>query len=237
MLLEPSFQYNSRWGIVRAAAVRQNDGAGSKQSYALAGAGGIAWAAGAFSVGRPVEDAFGVVKVDGVEGVRVSVNGQEIGRTDATGKVLIPTLTSFTDNQISINPGSVPLEISFTESMKVVSPAYRGGSLVEFHAHRLRAVTGTLKIRTQGRIVPAEFFQVSIATEGKSVTFPTGRGGEFYVEDLMPGLHAARLEGNGQVCDFELVVPQSDEPITDLPEIVCEASSLSLRLSRSLGAE
>ena len=218
----PSFQYNSPWGILRGSALQQNDSNGSHQSYALSAAGGIAWVGGAFIVGRPVTDAFGVVKVDDLEGVRVYANNQEIGRTDANGRVLLPSLASFIDNQISINTANVPLEFSFPESMRVVSPPYRGGAVIDFHAKRLRAVTGTLKIALGGDVKPAEFYQVSLMVDGKSFTFPTGRGGEYYVEDLKPGRYAARLAANGHACSFDLVVPESDAPITELPPIVCE---------------
>ena len=218
----PSFQYNSRWGILRGSALQQNDGNGSHSSYALSVAGGITWVGGAFSVGRPVTDAFGVVKVDDIEGVRVFVNNEEIGKTDARGTVLLPALTSFVDNQISINTANVPLEFSFPESVRVVSPPYRGGAVVDFHAKRLQAVMGTLKIRSGADVKPAEFFQVTLSVDGRPLTFPTGRGGEYYVEDLRPGRYAARLAANGQSCTFELVVPQTQEPLTELPVIVCE---------------
>ena len=219
----PSFQYNSRWGILRGSALQQNDGNGSHSSYAISAAGGITWVGGAFSVGRPVTDAFGVVKVDNIEGVRVFVNSEEIGKTDANGMVVLPTLTSFVDNQISINTANVPLEFSFPESMRVVSPAYRGGAVIDFHAKRLQAVMGTLKIRSGAEVKPAEFFQATLAVDGRPFTFPTGRGGEYYVEDLKPGRYTAPLAANGQSCTFELVVPRSSEPFTELREIVCDS--------------
>jgi len=218
----PSFQYNSPWGILRGSALQQSDGSGSHQSYALSAAGGVAFVGDAFIVGRPVTDAFGVVKVDDLEGVRVYANNQEIGRTDANGRVLLPSLASFTDNQISINTANVPLEYSFPESMRVVSPPYRGGAVIDFHAKRLQAVTGTLKIKLGEEVKPAEFYQVSLVVDGKTIGFPTGRGGEYYVEDLKPGRYAARLAANGHTCGFELIVPESGAPITELAPIVCE---------------
>jgi hypothetical protein len=50
----------------------------------------------------------------------------------------------------------------------------------------------------------------------------TGRGGEFYIDDVKPGRYAARLSGSGQTCAFELVVPQTGEAFTEIPEIVCD---------------
>ena len=69
----------------------------------------------------------------------------------------------------------------------------------------------------------AKPLQATLAVDGRPFTFPTGRGGEYYVEDLKPGRYTARLAANGQSCTFELVVPRSSEPFTELREIVCDS--------------
>ncbi len=218
--IAPSFQYNGRWGIVRGSA-QHGDGPGATSNYALSVAGGIAWAGGMVAAGRPVTDSFGVVKVDELEGVRVLVNNEEIGRTGANGRLFVPSLSSFIDNQISIDVADVPLDYSFPESVRVVSPTYRAGAVVNFHAKRLQAFTGTLVIMVNGKARPAEFFNVIVDVDGRPVTFVTGRGGEFYVEDLKAGRYKSQLAGNGTRCRFDLVVPDAKVPMTDLGELGC----------------
>jgi hypothetical protein len=66
---------------------------------------------------------------------------------------------------------------------------------------------------------------VTLAVDGRPVTFRTGRGGEFYVEDLKPGRYPARAASNGQACTFDLVVPEMNGPITELPSTLCDAGS------------
>ncbi len=153
----PSFQYNGRWGIVRGYA-QQGDGSGSPNTYSVSVAGGIAWVGGMIAAGRPVTDSFGVVKVDEIAGVRVFVNSEEIGKTGADGRLFVPALSSFNDNQISIDVANVPLDFTFPESVRLISPAYRAGAVVNFHAKQLRAFVGTLKIRVNGEVKPAEFY-------------------------------------------------------------------------------
>ncbi len=216
----PSFQYNGRWGTVRGFA-QQNDGTGSPRSYSLSVAGGVAWAGDMIAAGRPVTDSFGVVKVDDLEGVRVFVNNQEIGRTGANGRLFVPSLASFIDNQISVDVASVPLEFTFPESTRAVSPAYRAGAVVNFQAKRLRAIVGTLAIRSNGQVKPAEYFNVTLDIDGRPFTFVTGRGGEYYAEDVKAGRYAAKLTANGTVCRFELVVGEATGPFNDLGETVC----------------
>jgi outer membrane usher protein len=219
----PSFQYNGRWATLRGYA-QQGDGEGSPRSYSLAVAGGIAWAGGMVAAGRPVTDSFGVVKVDELEGVRVSVNNEEIGRTGANGRLFVPSLASFLDNQVSIDVKGMPLDYTFPESTLVVSPAYRAGAVVNFQARRLQAFVGTLQLRANGKARPAEFFQVTLDVDGRPVTFVTGRGGEFYVEDLKSGRYKAEMSANGTRCRFELVVTEATGPFTELGETICEMS-------------
>jgi hypothetical protein len=61
-----------------------------------------------------------------------------------------------------------------------------------------------------------------LAAEGKEIAFPTGKGGEFYVEDLGPGLHAASVEQGGKRCLFEMTVPATDDLLIDLGRLTCE---------------
>ncbi len=218
----PSFQYNGRWGILRGYA-QQGSGSGTQNSQGLSIAGGIAWAGGMIAAGRPVTDSFGVVKVGDVEGVRVLVNSEEIGRTGSDGRLFVPALSSFIDNQISIDGANVPLDITFPESVRLVSPPYRGGAVVNFEAKRLHAFVGSFKIRSGGQTRPAEFFEVTLDVDGRPLTFVTGRGGEFYVEDVKAGRYKAQLSANGMRCRFELTVPEAQGPLTDLGETVCDA--------------
>jgi outer membrane usher protein len=218
----PSAQYNSRWGILRADYAQQSGSIGLNRTHQISAAGGIAYVGDAVALGRPVTDAFGLVRVADLEGVRVSVNNQQIGQTDAHGRIFVPELASFTENQVSINAANVPLQYSIAEVLKRVSPAYRGGAVIDFAARRINAITGTLKIRRNGELRPAEFYEVIVMVDGATVTFRTGRGGEYYVEGLKAGRYAARIGKDGEPCTFDIVVPQTQEPFVELPELICE---------------
>jgi hypothetical protein len=70
--------------------------------------------------------------------------------------------------------------------------------------------------------MPAEFYEVALDVGGRPVTFMTGRGGEFYVEDLKPGTYKGRLVADGKGCRFDLVVPDTTGPLVELPPVVCD---------------
>ncbi|MEK6696150.1 MAG: fimbria/pilus outer membrane usher protein, partial [Candidatus Deferrimicrobiota bacterium] len=184
--------------------------------------GGVAFVGETIGFSRPITDSFGLVSVGGLEGIRVYHNNQEMGRTDGRGKLFLPSLGSYYENRISIADKDVPIEYSLREVLKVVSPPLRSGSRIPFEVKRIQAVTGTLGLRRDGEWKPAEYVEVRLPVEGREIAFPTGKGGEFYVEDLGPGTHVATVEQEGKRCLFEMKVPATDDMIVDLGRLTCE---------------
>jgi len=177
---------------------------------------------GAFGLSRPINDSFGLVTVDNLAGVRVYQNNQEVGRTDARGRVFVPEMGSYVENQISIADKDVPMEYSLGEVSRLVSPPLRSGSVIRFEARKYRAVTGKLYAIVDGRIRPVEYHEIRTMVDGKELSFPTGKGGEFYLENLQPGTYGATFEFEGRKCAVELKVPEAEETIVDLGGIACE---------------
>lgn len=220
--LNSRFQYNAPAAILRGDFGRdQNAGQGSN-SYQLSVAGGLAYVDGQIALGRPVTESFGIVKVGELPGVAVSVNGQLIGTTDAHGQVFIPTLSPYFDNDVSIAPESVPIEYSIPSTVKKISPSLRSGSVIDFGVTKIQAFTGKLKSMQDGATKPVEFQEISFSAGGKKLTLQTGRGGEYYVENLKPGTYPATVEVEGKPCRFDLKIPKSDETFVELADLVCQ---------------
>ena len=221
--VNPSLQYNARFGSYAAEYRGERiDGGGESGIARLSAYGGVAFVGGTIGFSRPIVDSFGLVSVGGLEGVRVYHNNQEMGRTDGRGKLFLPSLGSYNENQISIADKDVPIEYSLREVLKVVSPPLRSGSRIPFEVKRVQAVTGTLGMRRNGEWKPAEYVEVRVPVKGREFAFPTGKGGEFYLEDLGPGTHAASVEQEGKRCLFEMTVPATDDMIVDLGRLTCE---------------
>jgi len=215
--VNPFVQYNAKRGIVSAEFVGEYaDPGNNRESYRLSAAGGIAYVGGAFGLSRPVTDSFGLVTVDNLAGVRVYQNNQEIGRTDARGRVFVPGMGSYVENQISIADKDVPMDFSLGEVSRRVSPPLRSGSVIRFDARKYRAVTGKLGVKVDGTIRPVEYHEIRMMADGKELSFPTGKGGEFYLENLPPGTYDATFEHEGRKYGFALKVPESEETIVDL---------------------
>lgn len=219
--LNSRIQYNAPAAILQGEFGRNRDGGQTANNYRVSVAGGLAYVGGELALGRPVTESFGIVKVGELPGVAVAVNGQPIGKTDTQGKVFVPTLTPYFDNDVSIAPESVPIEYSIPAAVKKVSPSLRSGAVIDFGVTRIQAFSGKLTSRQAGVTKAVEFQAISLNAEGKAQVLQTGRGGEFYIENLKPGSYPATVLLEGKSCGFELKIPRSDDTFVELGELVC----------------
>jgi outer membrane usher protein len=211
-------QYNAKYGQYGAEFLSTN----RAETYSFNAAGSLTFVKDSLNFSRPVQDSFALAKIGDLKGVRVYLNNQEIGRTGRSGKVLIPDLSSYYENQISINDKDIPMEYTLSEVMKYVSPPFRSGSYIEFGATKIQAFIGTLKVRKGPKIKPLEYIEFKLRVEGKELLSPTGKGGEFYLENIKPGKYRGELRYLDKDYSFDIIIPKSDEIIVDLGEIICE---------------
>jgi hypothetical protein len=106
--------------------------------------------------------------------------------------------------------------------MKYVSPPLRSGSYIEFAATKIQAFTGTLKLRVGQDIKPLEYIEFKLIIEGKELLSPTGKGGEFYLENMKPGKYHGAFKYLDKDYAFDIIIPKSEEVIVDLGQIICE---------------
>lgn len=220
--ISPYVQYNGEHGTYSAQyfSERSNDGTrSSNHEFAVAGA--IAYVDGNIGFTRPIYDAFAIVDLDGVPNVRVYQNNQLAGRTQADGRLFIPNLGAYAENEISVQDSDVPIDFSLAQKTIYISPLARSGSSVKFRAPRQQAVTGKLVFDDNGQISPAEYFALKIESQGQTLTTPTGQGGEFYFENLSPGQYSGQLKKNTRYCTYNFVIPANKQVLLELGEIRC----------------
>lgn len=250
-VFNPYIQYNARYGIYSLdASIRNIEGEGF-ETYNLSAAGSLVYAGGFFGISRPVNDSFGIVTLNKeVPGAAVLNNGQKIGNTGSFGTMVVPSLVSYGQNKITLDTKNIPIDYSISDINKTISPSLWSGSCIYFDVQQLRALTGRLFTEKEGMKAPLEFAEISIKAGEKTVTFPTGKGGEFYVENslpedekmqtadelscrsiakrlksggntILPGVYHASAAVKGSQCEFYLTFPKTDEAITDIGEIIC----------------
>lgn len=249
--VDPSFQYNGRYGIYQAEINGQDNAGHLTEQYHLSASGALVYLGGNFGATRPVYDSFGLVKMGNLEGVRVLLNSQEVGKTDGTGKLFVPELGSFYQNQVTVDTTQLSVDYYLSSVGKVVSPPLRSGSCIPFVALKLQPITGTLMLRKGKVLKPVEYQEITLEIRGKKVTVPTGSGGIFDLDlsqseefkkvidagesgcasvgvqsmkFVPPGAYRGTMEYEGKRLGFTVVIPESREEVIDLGTIVVEAA-------------
>jgi len=210
-------EYHGPWGIYQAEA----RAGPATETYRLAAAGAVAWTGDTVRPARPVRDGFAVVRVPGVKGVKVYYANRLAARTDSGGVAVVPHLLSYLDNRLSIDDTDVPIGYRIDAVSRTVTVPYRGAGTVTFPVARLQAVVGRVFVRERGRAVPAEFGRLAVTVGEREVAGPIGRGGEFYLENLGPGTHPARVTWKDAECRFTIRVPESDDVMIDVGQVTC----------------
>jgi len=188
-----------------------------------------------------------------VAGATVLKDGQYMGKTGSSGQLVVPSLTSYGRNQVTLDAKSLPLDYSLSGVNMLLSPSLWSGACVAFEAQQLRAVTGTLLLGKDGEKIPLEYVEISLRVGEKTLVYPTGKGGEFYMENglpeepaaggvdphsclaiaerrktggnvIPPGTYRAAVDYEGKRYEFSITFPKTEEAITDLGEIYCNVT-------------
>lgn len=190
-------------------------------AYSVSASGGAAWVGGRAYLGRPVDDSFGVVKVDQVPGIPVSVNGLAAGKTDQDGLLFVPSLTSFYPNQITIDARAVPIEYTVRHVTRRVTFPTRSGAVIDFEARRVQAITGFL-VGAQPERKPVGLAEIELQMPEKKIRSNTGPTGEIYFENLPHGEYAGRALLPTGSCEFAFKVPVSTALFVEVGDLTCK---------------
>lgn len=207
-------QYQGPYGLYQAEYRR----VGPQDAGSLQASGGVVAMGGDLFFTRPVQDGYALVQVPGVSGVRGFLNNQEIGRTNANGNLLVPGLSSYYGNRISIDATDVPLDYEVGKIEQLVATSLRGGAAVRFDVRRVQAVTG--QVETEDGVVPA-FGELQMEGGDPRSSSPVSSDGRFWLEGLSPGRHAGAVEFGGGTCNLALEVPVSTERTLDVGKLRC----------------
>ncbi len=190
--------------------------------YTLDAAGGIAVVpkVGLFAT-LPVSDGFGVIRVRGVKNVRGYISNKEIGSTDRNGLLVVPNLLSYYGNQLSIDPGDVPIRYTLDITDMTLAPPQRGLALADFEVTTQHYYRGVVVVDDRGKEVIPQFGQVRIPSQDGEIISPLGPQGEFDLEGLSAGSHQAFIDYTGGTCEMKLEAPEDDSPVVELGKLVC----------------
>ncbi|HXV19882.1 MAG TPA: fimbria/pilus outer membrane usher protein [Desulfuromonadales bacterium] len=256
-LLNSVAQHNARHAILRGDFSLGRSETLTTEDLRLSLAGALVQIGDTVAPTRPVTDSFALVSIGDAEGVGVYVNGQTSGRTNRRGKVVIPDLSSYYENQISIEDKDIPLDFLMPRVRLNISPPLRSGSCINFPLQKYQAFTGTLNVEdTDGR-APLAYAELSLETQAGPVTFWTGSDGEFYLDSqqvefdleahqgcealgkvpgafLPAGVYPLTVKQGGRKFQTEMTIPPVSDQFAELGEIVLQVFSASGSAKRTV---
>jgi len=167
---------------------------------------------------RRLGESFAAVRLEGLSGVRVYADNQLVGTTDASGKVIIPSMRAYERNSIRIDEADFPLDVQVEETELTVRPFARAGLSLKFAVRRERGVLMRVVLE-DGSNLPAG---AMVFANGGTSGYVTASGGEVYFPDIVD---RARMEARwyGGACVFDLVVPNNDDPQPRVEGLVCKS--------------
>jgi outer membrane usher protein len=85
----------------------------------------------------------------------------------------------------------------------------------------VQAFVGALVLEIEGRAVTPAYGQLTVTAEGQTYESPIGRDGEFYLENLPRGRHAAVVDHKETRCRFTLETPVSPASLVEMGTVRC----------------
>ncbi|TXR49805.1 fimbrial biogenesis outer membrane usher protein [Phyllobacterium endophyticum] len=141
--------------------------------------GAIAVAAGGVFATNRIDDAFAVVDV-GEPGVDVLYENRPAGRTNGSGRLLVPNLRSYEPNTVAIDPRSLPIDASIDSTRDIVVPAGHSGVVVDFNVANTPGALVSL-VDSGGKALETG---LRGHVEGSAKEFVVGYGGDAYIQVL-----------------------------------------------------
>ena len=150
----------------------------------------------ALFVASRVDDAFAVVEVGGIPGVRVALENQVVGKTDANGRIFVNELQSYAPNAISIVPTDLPVDATISKTAMLVAPRFGSGTVARFDVKQARSAVIVLRL-PDGQPPPVG---AAAELEGSNEPAITGFDGETFVVGLKAGRNRITVSWEGGHC-------------------------------------
>ncbi len=131
----------------------------------------------------------------GAPGVTVLEDNRVVGKTDASGRLLVTGLRGFQDNKISIDPTTLPLDAQTSSTEVIARPRSRSGVVADFNVKTSPHDAEIVLTDEAGNPLPAG---AKVDRPGGDATV-VGYDGRAYLEDLAQH-NALKVRANDRTC-------------------------------------
>ena len=202
----------TKYGLVRAEIANFHDETSGRIGYS----GSAVRIDEQWFLGRRISSSYGLVKLPGMDKVRIYVDNQLAAQTDESGYALLPNLHPYIKNHVSIEQLDLPLDTRIDSLLTRPVPMWRRGVIVEFPIQKISAATLRL-VDENGYPIPAG---ASVQVEGSLEQYVVGRDGLAYIEGLK-NLTTLHVSWAKKKCIGLLPLNMKKEIVPYLGEYVC----------------
>ena len=183
-------------------------------------AGGLILTRGGVFFTRELEQSSAVVEVKGLKNVRVLADNVPVGRTNGSGRLIIPDLLPYLANRISLEEADIPFQYSIPVLSQLVAPPFRGAAYVSFVTTRIQGRDGFVRLSIDGKEVVPAYGNIVVQLDGREVPSPLNAEGAFFL-DLPDGRHTATVSYNGVTCTVTIDATPTSGLIQHLGVLRC----------------
>lgn len=173
---------------------------------------------------RPISDGFVVARLGVPQpGISVFLDNQLQGSTDADGLLLVPNIGSYGRQTISVDEKELGLGFTLPEKHQTFSIPYRGGATIDFGGRVQRAFAGPVWLSRGADRKRLAARSMKLSGPGGDIELDVSRAGDFYLENVQPGVYRGSVEVDGRPVRCRLHVVLGPDPVTSSEEgVVCE---------------
>ncbi len=208
-------RYKSPWTLLSAGV----DRTAQETLLRVETAGAVSLVDGGVFASNTINDSFGIVDTAGLGRVRVLDENRDAGRTDSSGRLLVPDLRSYAVNHVAIDPADLPPDVSLDSATRDVRPQDRSAVVVRF---AVRASRGALVRLVDEAGAPIAIGSVA-TVRATGATVPVGYDGETYVEGLDAQNELGVEQPDGRHCTVAFDYRPVPGDIPTIGPLVCRA--------------
>jgi outer membrane usher protein len=182
--------------------------------------GSVVAADGNLFLASTIDDAFAVVDA-GAPGIPVLYQNRVIGVTGSNGKLVVPGLSAYEKNRISIDPTKLPLDSIVDSTTATVMPARGSGVIVTF-GKRSSGGTALVSFRDEA----GDYLPVAStgAVRAGAEEFVIGYDGAALLEGLAADNIVTVTLPDGGTCVADVPFADAGGDLVDISDVICHAA-------------
>lgn len=185
------FEYYGRWGRATGGIEQSSAGLTGR----VGARGSLAFIDGSLFASDHIDDSFAVVRTGNIGNIPVQYENRPIGTTNSRGQLIVPSLRSYQNNRLSLDPSRLPSDIVVGQTFVIVRPHNGSGVIVDLPVKRVHAAVVRLYDNVDKPVVIGSTVQM-----GDGTAHTVGYDGEAYLQDLKSDNRLTVTRPDGSKC-------------------------------------